>query len=587
MIRFRSRLLFALISLIIAVLVCSAILLGQLFKSYYIKTFDKRLENEVNLMADLVEEKGGIVSINKKDIEKISESLDVRMTLVNRNGQIIVDSAKENNLIEGRHSRIITNAVQTYPNDTSRLEVAGGYNLHYYGTPIMKNNQIDGYVFISTKIGELEKVNRKIWWLLSISLGIAMIMIIFLGTKITNRYTKPIEAATNVMMELAKGNYRARAYEDHNNEASKLSSSINVLARNFQEILKTQEMQQERLSTLIENMGSGLVLIDNRGYISLINKSYKEIFNISTNEYLSRLYYDVIKYKVVNELIEEIFMTEQRVKKQILLPLEIERRYFDVFGSPIIGTNNEWKGVLLVFHDITELKKLEQMRKVFVANVSHELKTPITSIKGFSETLLDGAMKDEVTLEAFLSIILKESDRLQTLIQELLDLSKIEQHGFQLNVEQLDILELLNEVVKMLDRKAEEKNITLTINPGLTNVFIKGDYYRLKQVFINLVSNAIAYTPLGGKVEISVREEDSKVYVKVKDTGIGIDKDEIPRIFERFYRVDNSRSRNSGGTGLGLAIVKHIVEAHKGSISVQSKLNQGSSFTICLYKELS
>ncbi|HYK72212.1 MAG TPA: histidine kinase dimerization/phospho-acceptor domain-containing protein, partial [Pseudoneobacillus sp.] len=498
MIRFRSKLLFALISLIIAVLVCSAILLGQLFKSYYIKSYDKRLENEVNLLSVLVKEKGGVDSLIKEDIDHISDSLDARISLVDHNGQIIFDSGKFQDSLEGRHSRIIANAIKKHPNETSRLEIEGGYNLHYYGTPILKNNQIDGYVFLSTKIGEIDKANREIWWLLSITLGFALIVIIILGIKITNRFTKPIEDATNVTIELAKGNYRARAYEDHHNVASKLSSAINSLARNFQEIIKTQEMQQERLSTLIENMGSGLVLIDNRGYLSLINKSYKEIFNIRPNEYLEKLYYDVIKYKEVNELIEEIFMTEQKVKKQLLLPLDIERRYFEVFGSPIIGTNNEWKGVLLVFHDITELKKLEQMRKVFVANVSHELKTPITSIKGFSETLLDGAMKDEATLEAFLSIILKESNRLQMLIQDLLDLSKIEQQGFQLNLTDLDIIELLKEVITMLNGKAEEKSISLMMDPTQPPLYIRGDHDRLKQVFINLISNAIAYTPIDG-----------------------------------------------------------------------------------------
>jgi two-component system, OmpR family, phosphate regulon sensor histidine kinase PhoR len=267
-----------------------------------------------------------------------------------------------------------------------------------------------------------------------------------------------------------------------------------------------------------------------------------------------------------------------------LLPIGIERRYFEVFGSPIIGTHNEWKGVLLVFHDITELKKLEQMRKDFVANVSHELKTPITSIKGFSETLLDGAMKDQETLEAFLSIILKESDRLQTLIQDLLDLSKIEQHDFQLELENIDILSLLDEVKTMLQGKADQKNISLQIVSDTSQQFVKGDYYRLKQVFINLLSNAINYTGPEGYVEMGVKADNDRVYIAVKDTGIGIQQDEVSRIFERFYRIDRARSRNSGGTGLGLAIVKHIVEAHKGTISVQSIVGKGSVFTISLEK---
>jgi two-component system, OmpR family, phosphate regulon sensor histidine kinase PhoR len=428
--------------------------------------------------------------------------------------------------------------------------------------------------------------NREIWWLVSVSQAVVLLLVFILGFNIKKRFTKPLEAATNVAIELSKGNYRARTYVDHQKETSMLSSAINLLAKNLQENLKMQEMQQDRLSTLIESMGSGLMLIDNRGYISLINKAYTETFPVNSDEYLSKQYYDVIEHREITLLIEEIFMTERKVKRQLLLPIGIVRRYFEVAGSPIIGTQNEWKGVLLVFHEITDLKKLEQMRKDFVANVSHELKTPITSIKGFSETLLDGAMKDEATLEAFLRIILNESDRLQMLIEDLLDLSRIEQHGFHLNIEELDIVILLNEMITLLKGKAEGKNIVLHLAHEASPIFVKGDYSRLKQVFINLLSNAITYTPTGGYVEIDVKENEEKVYIQIKDTGIGIEKEEIPRIFERFYRIDKARSRNSGGTGLGLAIVKHIVEAHKGSISVTSVKDKGTTFTISLEKVL-
>jgi two-component system, OmpR family, phosphate regulon sensor histidine kinase PhoR len=430
----------------------------------------------------------------------------------------------------------------------------------------------------------VDRINRGIWWLVSISQAIVLLLIFILGFNIKNRFTKPLEAATNVAIELSKGNYRARTYVDHQKETSMLSSAINLLAKNLQENLKMQEMQQDRLSTLIESMGSGLMLIDNRGYISLINKAYIETFTVNTDEYLFKQYYDVIDHKEITLLIEEIFMTERKVKKQLLLPIGIVRRYFEVAGSPIIGTQNEWKGVLLVFHEITELKKLEQMRKDFVANVSHELKTPITSIKGFSETLLDGAMKDEATLEAFLRIILNESDRLQTLIEDLLDLSRIEQHGFHLNIEELDLVRLVSEMITLLKGKAEEKSIQLHFAPVSGPIFIRGDYSRLKQVFINLLSNAITYTSAGGYVEIDVKEHEGKVYILIKDTGIGMEQEEIPRIFERFYRIDKARSRNSGGTGLGLAIVKHIVEAHKGNISVTSVKEKGTTFTISLEK---
>jgi two-component system, OmpR family, phosphate regulon sensor histidine kinase PhoR len=436
----------------------------------------------------------------------------------------------------------------------------------------------------------LESLNQHLkiefLWILSICLGIAMIIIFYLCIRITSKYTKPIEAATMVAIELAHGNYRARTKVNRLDETGMLGSSINMLAENLQELVKTQEMQQDRLSALIENMGAGLVLIDSRGYINLINKGFIDIFHVNPTDYLNKLYYEVIDYEEICHLVAEVFRTEKKVSKQLLVPLLIERRYFVVYGVPIIGTNNVWKGVLLVFHDITEIKKLEQMRKDFVANVSHELKTPVTSIKGFTETLMDGAMNNKETLEAFLSIILKESDRLQTLIQDLLELSKIEQQGFKINIQEIDLYVLLKEVITILARKAQAKNIKLELYCKQNQVFINGDLDRLKQVFINLIANAITYTPPEGDVKVILLEHGENVRIHVKDSGVGISKEEIPRIFERFYRVDRDRSRNSGGTGLGLAIVKHLVEAHHGNISVRSKLCEGSEFIIELHKYL-
>jgi two-component system phosphate regulon sensor histidine kinase PhoR len=584
MTKYRTRLLFALITLIIIVLIGLGLVLGQLFKNYYINSFNERIKIEMNLLTSNIEQNGGLDSLNPDEIKSMGKLLNARITLVDMDGDIRYDTGEISSEKMGRHQDIIGEIVGNQPGEQSDLEIGGGFDLHYYWKPLIHKSEKEGYVFLTTKIDELQKAYREIWWILSVSLGMSMIVIIILGSRITNRYTKPIESATNVAIELAKGNYRARTYEDHIDETGMLSASINVLARNLQELMKQKESQQDRLTTLIENMGSGLILIDSRGYINLINRPYKEIFNVDPSEYLYKLYYEVIEHEDITHMVEEIFMTEQKVRKQVVLPLEIERRYFEVYGVPIIGTNNVWKGILLVFHDITELKKLEQMRKDFVANVSHELKTPITSIKGFSETLLDGAMNDQETLKAFLDIILKESDRLQILIQELLDLSKIEQHGFRLTVGKVDLEKEAAEVLGILRGKAEEKDIKLELAPVIGNVEIDGDADRLKQVFINLVSNAITYSPSRATIRILLKEQKDKVSIEVKDSGIGIEKNEIPRIFERFYRVDKARSRNSGGTGLGLAIVKHIVEAHKGSIEVTSEVSKGTTFTIKLFK---
>ncbi|MBG9656589.1 two-component system histidine kinase PnpS [Cytobacillus firmus] len=581
---FRTRLLFALLSLILVVLIALGLLLGQLFKSYYLNTFDARLQKESEMAASYIEGNGGIESISIKRINELGDILDVRVTATDSKGRILMDSSVKSETTQNRHQEIIFEVLKKKSAYESGWEVAGGFNLHYYWQPVMINGEKEGYIFLSTKLAEFQKAYQQIWWILAISLGLSLFMIILLGSRIMARYTKPIESATQVAIELTKGNYRARTYEDQEDETGMLSKSINVLARNLQEMVKSQEMQQDRLGALIENMGSGLILIDSRGYINLVNRPYKEVFNVNPSEYLYKLYYEVIEHKGITEVVEEIFMTEQKVKKQLIIPVNIERRYFEVYGVPIIGTNDEWKGILLVFHDITELKKLEQMRKDFVANVSHELKTPITSIKGFSETLLDGAMENKQTLNDFLNIILTESDRLQSLIQELLDLSKIEKQGFSLSIQQVDLAEVLEDVVAIMKGKAAEKEIVLEYKREDKPVYIEGDVHRLKQVFINIISNAISYTPNQGVVHISLAKTGSTVLTEIRDTGIGIEAREIPRIFERFYRVDKARSRNSGGTGLGLAIVKHLVEAHKGTISVKSEVGKGTSFIIELPK---
>jgi two-component system phosphate regulon sensor histidine kinase PhoR len=582
--RFRSRLLFALITLIIVVLVGLGLLLGQLFKSFYLNTFNQRLEKETNLVTLLVEEEETITPSLQKYLEDIGKTLSARISITDLDGTLQYDTDGSVQPEEDSHQDVLQQIIEKNK-DKQRIYYERNDEMYYYGALLMRDGKRAGFVVLSTPVESLQRVNQQIWGLLIASLGAALVVILLLGVRITAQYTRPIESATKVAMELAKGNYKARTYEEHLDETGMLSQSINVLARNLQDMTKAQEMQQDRLRTLIENMGSGLILIDGRGYVNLINRAYKETFHVEQSDYLYRLYYEALEHKEVVELVEEIFMTEVRVRKQLVLPLKIERRHFEVYGAPIIGFNDEWKGIVLVFHDITELKKLEQMRKDFVANVSHELKTPITSIKGFSETLLDGAMNDKETLKYFLSIILKESERLQSLIEDLLDLSKIERQGFKLNMDYVDIHELLEDILIIIEVKAKEKEIDLELLKAKRDLFIFGDNPRLKQIFINLINNALAYTPSGGKVSVTVQDAGDKVEITVSDTGIGMEEEEIPRIFERFYRVDKARSRNSGGTGLGLAIVKHLVEAHHGSITVASKVNSGTAFKVKLSKE--
>ncbi|WP_028400939.1 two-component system histidine kinase PnpS [Ectobacillus panaciterrae] len=582
--KFRSRLLFALISLIIAVLVGLGILLGQLFKGFYMENFNKRMEKELQYVASVMEWEGIRYSLfYPETLQRVEENLKVNLSLLDEKGEVLYDSKGRKKLAEsnGAVQGIITKLDKTP--DVVEAK-SGDSETYYYGILLRDKHDDRAYLIVDLSVSSLTDIHKKIWYLLITNFLIAFVVIVFLGIKITAQYTRPIENVAKVAIELAKGNYKARAYGSNADETEMLSQAINILARNLQEMTSAQEMQQDRLHTLIENMGSGMILIDSRGYINLVNRSYKETFHVTNEQYLDRLYYEAFYHKEVVALVEEIFMTEVKVRKQMLLPLRIERKHFEVYGAPIIGTNHEWKGIILVFHDITELKKLEQMRKDFLANVSHELKTPITSIKGFSETLLDGAMEDQKLREYFLSIILKESDRMQSLIEDLLDLSKIEQQGFKLNMGIVDLKLLLEEIGVILQAKAEDKQIELAFHID-EHISVSGDPYRLKQIFINLINNGISYTPAGGRVSVTVEDEQKWARIKISDTGIGINKEEIPRIFERFYRIDKARSRNTGGTGLGLSIVKHLVEAHHGKITVESEVGEGTVFTVMLRKE--
>ncbi|MEK4217823.1 MULTISPECIES: two-component system histidine kinase PnpS [Bacillus] len=571
MIKYRVRLFSVLVVCMIVVFSVLGLFLQQLFESFDQKKSEEHIEKEAKYMASLLDAGNLNDQANEKVIKDAGSALDVEASVIDTEGKVLygsdgsaADSSQIQALVSG-HEGVL----------------AKEENMLYYGLSLRSKGEKTGYVLLTSR-EESSGLNGEMWGMLTASLCTAFIIIVFFYSNMTSRYKRSIEAATNMATELSKGNYDARTYGGYIRRSDKLGRAMNSLAVDLMEMTRTQEMQRDRLLTVIENIGSGLIMIDGRGFINLVNRSYAKQFHVNPNQMLRRLYHDAFEHEEVIQLVEEIFMTETKKCKLLRLPIKIERRYFEVDGVPIMGPDDEWKGIVLVFHDMTETKKLEQMRKDFVANVSHELKTPITSIKGFTETLLDGAMEDKEALSEFLSIILKESKRLQSLVQDLLDLSKIEQQNFTLSIETFDAAKMLADIETLLKHKATERGISLQLNVPKDPLYVAGDPHRLKQVFLNLVNNALTYTPEKGSVAINVKPGETEIQIEVSDTGIGIQKEEIPRIFERFYRVDKDRSRNSGGTGLGLAIVKHLIEAHEGKIDVTSEPGRGTVFTVTL-----
>ncbi|MFD1362232.1 two-component system histidine kinase PnpS [Lentibacillus salinarum] len=414
-------------------------------------------------------------------------------------------------------------------------------------------------------------------------LVVEYVILLIILLHVYDKYMKPIRKTSQTVDELVKGNYRARVHHSAGGSIGELNNKLNVLARNLSEFQIQEKVQEEQLSTLIDNTQSGLVLVDEKGYIHLVNRKFLTMFGGNAHDYQGFLYYDVLANETIHETVQDTFLYEKNMTYSFTQIIGVEKKYIEIVGAPIFNERNILKGAVLLMYDITHLKKLELMRKDFVANVSHELKTPITSITGFAETLKNGAKNDPASLDRFLTIIYDESTRMQGLIEDLLTLSKLEKDEFEITRTVVDMTQLVQEILPVVDQRAEQKGITLTTHVD-DSITIQADAERIKQVMINLLTNAISYTLKDGDVNLSITDEGDTVHIQVSDNGIGIPEKAVPRIFERFYRVDKARSRNTGGTGLGLAIVKHIIEVHDGCINVESEPEKGSVFHVYLPK---
>ncbi|MGD9015666.1 MAG: ATP-binding protein, partial [Candidatus Omnitrophota bacterium] len=285
----------------------------------------------------------------------------------------------------------------------------------------------------------------------------------------------------------------------------------------------------------------------------------------------------------IQEVADSVLKLKQGVISKEVSFLLLEERIFLVHATPIIRGGISEGGVL-VFHDITELRRLEKIRQDFVANVSHELRTPVSSVKGYAETLLEGALKDKKNARDFLRIIHSDADRLAKLIDDLLDLSKIESGKLKMDLKSYSIKPIVKRVISGLDKQSKEKSIRIKEDIPRDIPNILADESRIAQVLLNLMDNAIKYNNEGGSITILAKEKDNFIRIEISDTGVGIPEKDLPRLFERFYRIDKARSRELGGTGLGLSIVKHIIQAHNGEVFVQSIFGKGSTFSFTIPK---
>jgi two-component system phosphate regulon sensor histidine kinase PhoR len=416
-----------------------------------------------------------------------------------------------------------------------------------------------------------------------LGLGGALAGALLSSSYYSRRLTIPLSQMTKIAQSISKGEFHHRVRIRTGDEIEALGQTLNGMAEALEK--KIKEISDDRAQTvaILSGMVEGVLVLDEKGKVILTNTSFQKMFGFGKGELIGRYYYERLRHHALNELVEEVIRTGKALSREIRLDSPL-LQHFQVQASVTEGPRSG--SVVLVFHDITEIKRQERIRKDFVANVSHELRTPLAAIKGYLETLADEGMENPVEAKEFLSILLKNSDRLQNIVQDLLHLSRIESGLDPVRAEAVPLKECLDKNLLLLAplAKKKEQSLSLSIPSEMT---LWADPKKINQVFINLLENAIKYTPQKGTIQIGAVEKGNHIEIEVQDSGIGIPKEDLSRIFERFYRVDRTRSRELGGTGLGLSIVKHIVEAHGGKISAVSEIGKGSRFILSLPKQRS
>lgn len=498
-------------------------------------------------------------------IEMLKEA-EIRVTLIDKAGEVVFDTAFSREDLDNHNDREEVIIAK---------EQGEGYSVRY--SKDTKSNAIyyasileDGTVIRTSKT--LIDVHRLsgpyiVYYLIAI-LSILLISL-WLSVKLSYIIVKPIMDLDTITSMIAKGELNRRVVVNSQDELGQLGMNFNYMADKLENTLNEVKEKQNRLTAILQSMENGVVAIDNNNKIIIINNYAKNIFNIEEDvvgKNISKVSTDFDLASIFSGIDAEF--TEIRIPRPHLKDLRV--RTADIINR------SQHIGAVAVIQDITEIKKLENVRTEFVANVTHELKTPLTSIKGFAETLR--YVDDVETRDKFLNIINDEAERLTRLISDILLLSDIEQHR-ENKKEKVDVNKSICDVYNLIKNTADKKNITLSIVGGDVPDLI-GDKDRFKQMLINLVDNGVKYCEPGDSVILSKKVEKKHCIITIEDTGNGIPEEYIPRLFERFYRVDKARSRAKGGTGLGLAIVKHIVLSFKGTIAVESKVGIGTKFII-------
>lgn len=517
-------------------------------------------------------------------LKELSSKMGQRITIVDKSGIVIADSWETPGVMTNHMDRPeVSDALAGRVGVSTRFSATLGENFLYVAVPMHRGYEIIGVVRVSTTLAHVEEGFHVIRSTLLLAFFITLLLAVALAIRLAGRYTAPLEAMISEARLMGEGRLDRRIYIRTGDEMEVLGHTLNSLASNLDDKIHEITAEKNKLDLIFANMDNSVILFDRYGNIMEANKQAFELFG-STPVLVGQHNLSIISNSLFDKALQDTAQQGETYHVEMMKSINGVKRVFQVFMAPTGKDETGVTGILAVFHDITALKEVEERQANFVANASHELSTPLTAIKGFAETLLDGALHSPELSTKFITIIQTEAERMHRLVKSLLQLARISSLEYRRDIktEPIILSEVIDAVLSQLAPCIDSKQIitTIDIDPVDASAIANRDW--ISQVFINLIDNSIKFTPEGGKITIRCTRNADQIRIIVQDTGIGIPEIHIPHIFERFYRVDQARTRETGGTGLGLAIVKFIVETLGGTIKVESKVSQGTIFTITL-----
>lgn len=554
-------------------------------RQFYIKRTASDLEARARIFKNNITR--DVLNLNPDQIDRMCKEIgsesSTRITVVLPDGSVVGDAEESPGQMDNHNSRPeIRQALLTGSGMSIRRSSTLKKEMMYYAISVRESGDCIAVVRMSIPLTSINDVlqifSNRIIVAGLIIIAIAAIVVYWVSRKIS----LPIEELKAGAERFAKGDLKRIFPVTSTEEISLLADAMNKMAGQLESRIKALVEERNEKEAILSSLIEGVLAVDNEEKIIHMNQATARMLDTQPEISEGMLIHEVVRNTEIQQLVSDSFEKKETLERDILFHGENERSVH-VVTTPLLDGKGEQIGILIIFNDVTQIRKLEEIRRDFVANVSHEIRTPITSIKGFVEVLLDGAIDDDSKAKHFLGIVLKQSDNLNAIVEDLLHLSKIERdtEADEIYFQAGDIKSVLRSAIENCDINASKKKIAINLeieNTPETRI----NAQLLEQAVVNLINNAIKYSEEGSEITVAAKYVDETIHINVIDSGCGIASEHLPRLFERFYRVDKARSRELGGTGLGLAIVKHISQAHGGSVSVESEPGSGSEFSIHL-----